>query len=67
MITKGVGMENITRQVEHLKQYLVTVAEKHHFDFLHPEVLRISKKIDELLLVLLKNQRKAKSDRFTGR
>lgn len=48
----------IDPQIDELRSLLERTARQHKYNFLHPKVLRLSKKLDHLIIKLMKKQRK---------
>ncbi|WP_080869397.1 aspartyl-phosphate phosphatase Spo0E family protein [Aneurinibacillus migulanus] len=46
----------VTTEIEYMKQLLITVAEKHDFDFQNPHVITVSQKLDRLIVKAMKSQ-----------
>jgi len=45
---------NLTHEIAALKSELIAVAEKHSLDLLHPEVIRYSQLLDQLIVKAMK-------------
>ncbi|ERI05551.1 aspartyl-phosphate phosphatase Spo0E family protein [Aneurinibacillus aneurinilyticus] len=46
----------VTTEIEDMKQLLITLAEKHDFDFQNPHVITVSQKLDLLIVEAMKPQ-----------
>lgn len=51
----------IIDQIDVLKHLMVLTAEKHGYDFQHPDIQKISKELDALILIMIKEQMKEKN------
>lgn len=40
--------------IEKLKRHLIEVVEAHELNFLHPEVLKVSQQLDDLIIIAIK-------------
>ncbi len=45
-----------TSEIEDMKQLLISIAEKHDFDFQHPDVIMVSQQLDALIIEAMKAQ-----------
>jgi hypothetical protein len=45
-----------TSEIEDMKQLLISIAEKHDYDFQNPHVIMVSQKLDTLIVKAMKSQ-----------
>ncbi|WP_158299542.1 aspartyl-phosphate phosphatase Spo0E family protein [Paenibacillus antri] len=48
-------MNSLQRKIETMRFIMITTAEKHSNDLLHPEVIRVSRELDQLIVQAMKS------------
>ncbi|WP_309118918.1 aspartyl-phosphate phosphatase Spo0E family protein [Paenibacillus sp.] len=54
-------MNSLQRKIETMRFIMITTAEKHSNDLLHPEVIRVSRELDQLIVQAMKSRSRPSS------
>jgi hypothetical protein len=46
----------LDREIAHLKNLLENTAKQHKYNFMHPKVLELSQKLDDLIIKIMKEK-----------